>query len=195
MNFLAHLHIAHHCGSNLLGNLLGDFVKGDPNRDYEPEIAAGIRLHRFVDSYTDSATILLRAKQHFPQGHRRFAGIALDVFWDHCLATHWENYHPLPLDLFCQQSESIVKQTDVGMLPERFILVSENMWRGRWLESYQSLDNIEIALSRMSARRDSMAPLKECYPYLQRHYGDLQQLFAEFYPELLRASQDFSVER
>lgn len=28
MNFLAHLHIAKHCNSNLAGNLLGDFVKG-----------------------------------------------------------------------------------------------------------------------------------------------------------------------
>lgn len=194
MNFLAHLHIAHHCRSSLLGNLLGDFVKGDPSRDYTPEIAAGIRLHRFVDSYTDSAVIMQQAKQFFPQGPRRYSGIALDVFWDHCLATHWARYHAQPLDLFCQRSETIVKETGVTHLPERFVLVSENMWRGRWLESYRDLENIEFALKRMSERRSTMAPLTQCYPYLERHYDDLQQLFAEFYPKLLLASQDFSAE-
>lgn len=192
MNFLAHLHIAHHCHSSLLGNLLGDFVKGDPSKQYSAELVRGIRLHRFVDSYTDSAVILQQAKRLFPQGHRRFSGIALDVFWDHCLAINWPIYHPQPLELFCQQSESIVKKASVDALPERFLMVSENMWRGRWLESYQDLDNIEFALQRMSERRATMAPLKACFPYLHANYDDLQQLFAQFYPMLLRSSQDFS---
>lgn len=51
MNFLAHLHIAQHCKSNLAGNLLGDFVKGDPNKHYSTSLSDGIRLHRFVDRY------------------------------------------------------------------------------------------------------------------------------------------------
>ncbi|MFA0070425.1 ACP phosphodiesterase, partial [Vibrio breoganii] len=38
MNFLAHLHIAQHCKSNLAGNLLGDFVKGDPNKHYSTSL-------------------------------------------------------------------------------------------------------------------------------------------------------------
>ncbi|KII75952.1 ACP phosphodiesterase [Vibrio renipiscarius] len=194
MNFLAHLHIAHHCDSSLLGNLLGDFVRGDPSKVYSPELTRGIRLHRFVDSYTDSAEIITSAKQLFPQGPRRFSGIALDVFWDHCLASHWSDYHDLPLANFCLQSEMTIKQTPSGELPERFLLVSDNMWRGRWLESYQDVDNIEIALTRMSQRRATMAPIKTCFPYLERHYDELQQIFSAFYPALLRSSQDFSGE-
>ena len=192
MNFLAHLHIAQYCQSSLLGNLLGDFVKGDPAKYYSATLVNGIRLHRFVDSYTDSAQDIQSVKALFPQGHRRFAGIALDVFWDHCLATHWPQYHALSLRGFCLESETIIKHTSSEPLPERFLLVSENMWRGRWLESYQDLDNIEYALNRMSQRSSRMAPLAQCFPYLQENYGELNQIFSSFYPRLLRASQDFS---
>jgi len=65
MNFLAHLHIAQHCKSNLAGNLLGDFVKGDPNKHYSTSLANGIRLHRFVDSYTDLHDVSRSAKSLF----------------------------------------------------------------------------------------------------------------------------------
>ncbi len=62
MNYLAHLHIADHCQSSLLGNLLGDFVKGDPSAQFSPEIARGIRLHRLVDAYTDSHPVMQQAQ-------------------------------------------------------------------------------------------------------------------------------------
>ena len=65
MNFLAHLHIAQHCNSNLAGNLLGDFVKGDPNKHYSDSLSDGIRLHRFVDSYTAVMMCLVQQNLSF----------------------------------------------------------------------------------------------------------------------------------
>ena len=49
MNFLAHLHLAMLADSSLLGNLLADFVRGNPAADYQPEVVAGIMMHRRVD--------------------------------------------------------------------------------------------------------------------------------------------------
>ncbi|XHY22957.1 Acyl carrier protein phosphodiesterase [Vibrio sp. NH-UV-68] len=88
VNFLAHLHIADHCQSSLLGNLLGDFVKGNPDTQYPAMISQGVRLHRFVDSYTDSHSQVEQIRALFPNGVRRYSGIALDMFWDHCLAVN-----------------------------------------------------------------------------------------------------------
>lgn len=79
MNFLAHLHIAHHCQSSLLGNLLGDFVKGDPTEQYPQSLVQGIRLHRWVDAYTDSHPVMKAAKSLFPSQQQRFAPIASTV--------------------------------------------------------------------------------------------------------------------
>lgn len=84
MNFLAHLHIAHHCQSSLLGNLLGDFVKGDPTEQYPQSLVQGIRLHRWVDAYTDSHPVMKAAKSLFPSSSsrhsaRRFSSPELSI--------------------------------------------------------------------------------------------------------------------
>ena len=55
MNFLAHLHLAHLADSSLSGNLLADFVRGNPAEDYSPEVVDGIFMHRRIDVLTDGA--------------------------------------------------------------------------------------------------------------------------------------------
>lgn len=44
MNFLAHLHLAHLADSSLPGNLMADFVRGNPQGDYPAEIIDGIYI-------------------------------------------------------------------------------------------------------------------------------------------------------
>ncbi len=81
MNYLAHLHLADVANSDMLGNLLGDFAKGDPSKQYSSEIVQGIRLHRAVDKFVDTHGIVQACKKRFPEAQRRFALIALDMFW------------------------------------------------------------------------------------------------------------------
>ncbi|OLQ84971.1 ACP phosphodiesterase [Vibrio ponticus] len=197
MNFLAHLHIAHVSNSSLMGNLLGDFVKGDPDKQYSHIVSQGIRLHRFVDSYTDSHSVMREAKSYFSPETRRFAGIALDVMWDHYLATNWKLYHDRPLNDFCRFAEREVKleqhqSATISELPNRYLQMTTRMWQGQWLQSYQTLENIEFALQRMSLRSPRMAPLAECFAPLSAHYAELESLFVDFYPELLQVSRDFT---
>ncbi|HGV2951774.1 ACP phosphodiesterase, partial [Escherichia coli] len=49
MNFLAHLHLAHLAESSLSGNLLADFVRGNPEESFPPDVVAGIHMHRRID--------------------------------------------------------------------------------------------------------------------------------------------------
>lgn len=72
MNFLAHLHIADVSNTSLVGNLLGDFVRGDPTGKYQEDWVEGIRIHRFVDSYTDNHPDIKAILPLFGQ-QRRFA--------------------------------------------------------------------------------------------------------------------------
>ncbi len=189
MNYLAHLHIAEHSDSSLLGNLLGDFVKGDPSKQFSPQVVQGIRLHRWVDAYTDSHDLMIIAKSMFPKATRRFAPIALDMFWDHCLARHWQQFHSLPLAQFIDHAERTVKAEHSECLPERYSLVTGHMWKGRWLESYQELDNIHYALQRMSQRSDRMKPLAECFHSFEQSYEHLEELFFELYPDILEKAK------
>ncbi|BDR16363.1 ACP phosphodiesterase [Vibrio sp. STUT-A11] len=191
MNFLAHLHIADHCSSHLLGNLLGDFVKGDPSKQYQADISNGIKLHRFVDRITDHHPIVEECKPHFTGAARRFAPIALDMFWDHCLAKHWHTFHQCSLDKFVSDTHQRVDR-DVGDdLPERFLLLHSKMWSGGWLQSYQDFENIEFALHRMSKRSPRLADLTTTFAILDQEYAILEAKFPPLYSDVLQQALEY----
>nr|WP_319557183.1 ACP phosphodiesterase [uncultured Vibrio sp.] len=191
MNFLAHLHIADHCNSHLLGNLLGDFVKGDPSKQYQTDISNGIKLHRFVDRTTDHHPIVEECKPHFTGVARRFAPIALDMFWDHCLAKHWHTFHHKSLDQFVQDAHNRVDREVGDNLPQRFLLLHSRMWSGGWLQSYQDLENIEFALHRMSQRSPRMSDLTTTFAVLDEEYAILEAKFPTIYRDVLQQALEF----
>ncbi|WP_372880378.1 ACP phosphodiesterase [Psychromonas sp.] len=188
MNFLAHLHIAQHNNSSFLGNLLGDFVKGNPLGQFNADIVQGIRLHRFVDSYTDQHELVKLAKPLFSRELRRYAPIALDMFWDHCLARYWQQFHDLSLARFCRQAELQVESEsarETNTLPPRFSRVSTLIWQQKWLESYAEIENIGYGLERMALRSPRMAPLAFTGEALVAHYDRLTEIFFQLYPDIL----------
>jgi len=194
MNFLAHLHIAQHTKTSFVGNFLGDFVKGDPQGKFNDEIVQGIRLHRFVDSYTDQHQLVKSTKPFFRQELRRYSPIALDMFWDHCLAKHWLEFHKLALADFCQQAQLQIQAESAleeNALPERFQKVSGLVWQGKWLQSYAEIENIQYGLKRMSLRSARMAPLALTGETLVEHYDLLSELFFSLYPDVLQKTKDF----
>lgn len=191
MNFLAHLHIADHCNSHLLGNLLGDFVKGDPSKQYQTNISNGIKLHRFVDRITDQHPIVETCKPHFTGVARRFAPIALDMFWDHCLAKHWGDFHQQPLHRFVHCAHQEVDSQVTEDLPPRFLLLHSKMWSGGWLQSYQDLDNIEFALHRMSKRSPRMANLTTTFTVLDEEYSTFEAKFPLLYQDVLDQALEY----
>ena len=83
MNFLAHLHLAHLAESSLSGNLLADFVRGNPEESFPPDVVAGIHMHRRIDVLTDNLPEVREAREWFRSETRRVAPITLDVMWDH----------------------------------------------------------------------------------------------------------------
>lgn len=46
---------------------MADFVRGNPDGLYSPDVVAGITMHRQVDKFTDQHPIVINAKQLF--GH------------------------------------------------------------------------------------------------------------------------------
>ncbi|SUG39402.1 acyl carrier protein phosphodiesterase [Salmonella enterica subsp. arizonae] len=87
MNFLAHLHLAHLADSSLSGNLLADFVRGNPATHYPPDVVEGIYMHRRIDVMTDNLPEVREAREWFRHETRRVAPITLDVMWDHFFIT------------------------------------------------------------------------------------------------------------
>ena len=85
MNYLAHLHLSQPNGESRFGNLLGDFMHGVQPHTYSRLVQAGLANHRLVDKFTDQHAQVIQAKQLFSARRRRFAGIIVDVSFDHFL--------------------------------------------------------------------------------------------------------------
>ena len=172
--------------------MLGDFVKGNPNKHYSDSLSDGIRLHRFVDSYTDRHDVSRSAKSLFSNQTKRFAPIALDVFWDHCLANHWTHFSKQSLERFCLDSHQQIFDHQEPHWQESFVVIHQKMAEQRWLESYQDMASIEMVLQRMALRRPKLGMLKACYADLENHYDTLQCHFSELYPMVLKEASEFN---
>ncbi len=171
---------------------MGDFVKGNPAGLYSDVLVQGIRLHRFVDSFTDQHALVIALKSNFPPALRRFAPIALDMFWDHCLAKHWNEFESGTLQSFCLNAEKQISNEitqEQALLPERFLHVSGLVWKQRWLESYQSLENTQHAIKRIATRSPRLSALASTGLVLEENYQLFSEQFWQFYPQVVAASK------
>lgn len=150
MNYLAHLHLGGHRPAQLLGSLYGDFVKGPLSGRFPAELEAAIRLHRSIDAFTDSHPLIKASIARFPSQRRRYAGIMLDVFFDHCLARDWHRYADLPLDVFTGKVYGTLAAEP--QLPERLALIAPRMAAQDWLGSYRDFEVLGQVLSGISRR-------------------------------------------
>ncbi|MBL90882.1 MAG: ACP phosphodiesterase [Myxococcales bacterium] len=190
MNYLAHFHIARETQTSLVGAMLGDFVKGSRYKDYAPDLQTAIRLHRRIDAYTEDSPLIRDAKKMFDPNVRRFAGIALDVFWDHCLAKNFAAYDAVPLADFVHEIYGTL-QADTQADNPHFERVSYFMMTYDWLNSYAHVDGLTRALQGLSRRRPALAPVADCIPGLASHGPALEKMFEEFYPHLVVQSREW----
>lgn len=185
MNFLAHLHLAHLAESSLPGNLLADFVRGNPHQHWPTPVADGILMHRRLDVMTDNLPEVQEARPLFRPETRRVAPVTLDVIWDHFLARHWNTFSPdMTLADFSRFAEQQIVPHLAGT-PESFQALNAVMWRERWFEHYAEPARIARVLNGMAQRRPRLAALRDSYHDFTEHYPRLEAFFFQFYPRLM----------
>ncbi|WP_137819911.1 ACP phosphodiesterase [Pseudomonas sp. 2FG] len=182
MNYLAHLHLGGSQPAQLLGSLYGDFVKGPLVGHYPADIEAAIRLHRRIDVFTDSHPRVLQAKARFPAERRRTAGILLDLFFDHCLAQHWQDYADEPLPCFTSRVYRVLAAEPA--LPARLARIAPRMAAQDWLGSYQEFAVLEQVLQGMRRRLSRPQLLDGALDELAALYQPLSEDFRQFYPDV-----------
>jgi acyl carrier protein phosphodiesterase len=185
MNYLAHLHLGGQRPGQMLGSLYGDFVKGRLQGQFDPEIEAAIQLHRSIDVFTDRHPLVDIALSRFSITRRRYAGIVLDVFFDHCLARDWTLYADQPLEQFTAHVYRVLSAEP--QLPERLARIAPHMVANDWLGSYQEFEVLEQVLRGISRRLTRPEELAGAMQELRRLYEPLSEDFRLFYPQL----QDF----
>ena len=183
MNFLAHFFLSHQTPELVVGSFLGDFVKGKRHQQYEAAIGQGIRLHREIDRYTDMHPSFLQSKHRLSQQHGHYAGVIVDIFYDHLLAVHWTTYSPEPLPQFAQRIYAVLQQ-HVAQMPTPAQRVLHYMKAHDWLSNYTYPEGIAHTLSGLQQRTRFPNQMSEANDDLQKDLIDYTAEFQDFFPQV-----------
>jgi acyl carrier protein phosphodiesterase len=184
MNHLAHLFLAAPTADSLIGNLAGDFVKGRIGERFSPGISAGIAQHRRIDAFTDSHPRVADFRRVLVPEFSHYARVISDVFFDHFLASRFDELGGEPLEQFLARTFATI-DPHVASLPGLLRVVYPRMRDERWLESYRELDGIHLALTNIS-RRFSRAPrLEGATRHLVDSRPQLEREFDAFFPDVV----------
>jgi len=187
VNFLTHLFLSSGAPELLVGNLMGDFVKGRLDGRFPAGIEQGILLHREIDSFAGQNCHFLRSKRRLDQSFGLYRGVLVDLFYDHFLAAHWENYADVPFSVFISDAYRVLCEHK-EFLPDKLQRIMPFMFRD-WLPSYCAIGGIAAVLHRISCFRLKRANrLGDGAEALSRHYGGLYDDFRKFLPELIAFS-------
>ena len=183
MNYLAHVYLAGPEPADRLGGLMGDFVKGLLPGGLPPDLAAGVALHRRLDSFADRHAAFQQSRERVSPLRRRYAGIMVDLFYDHFLARYWREFGEGELAEFSADTYALLRQRQ-HQLPDSLAKLLPAMIRGDWLSAYRHPENVALALDRMSTRRLSRPnPLAGAGEELLADYAGFEADFRAFLPD------------
>lgn len=188
MNILFHLYLSGDDPELLVGNFMGDFVKGPLDDTYPHRIRQGLLLHRKIDTFAQGDACFQRSRLRLPQHYGLYRGVLVDLFYDHFLAKEWSSWSGVAFVDYLAWAQKIVEKHR-GILPPRLQELALPIFK-EILPSYQKVAGTELALRRMSRRVRRANPLAEGGGELTRHYQELQSDFANFTP----AAQQFAID-
>ncbi len=183
MNILAHLYLSGGINHLMLGNFMGDFVKGKQFQDYPEEIKAGIMLHREIDTFTDNHPAHKSSRDRFRKFYGLHSGIVTDILYDHFLAKEWNSFHKKPLEEYIQQVYSYIEM-NIIYVPERLKSLTPNIISNNWLIMYKSLDGIERVLTGMSKKTSLPSNYKQAMDIITLFYREFDKEFNQIIADL-----------
>lgn len=190
MNFLAHLHLSGNSDKIRIGNFIGDFVRGNPKDVFPPQICRGIYLHRMIDEFTDQHAIVKESKSKLRKKYRHYAGVIVDIFYDHFLAINWNKFSHQTLEEFTADCYRVLRDHS-NILPQKVNYMIKVMAKENWLLNYRHLEGVGRALYGMSRRTKFDSKMDQSIKELEEHYRDFQAEFIEFYPLLSQRASEF----
>jgi acyl carrier protein phosphodiesterase len=183
MNVLAHALLAGDDAGLRLGGAMGDFVHGSPDPALPQRVRDGIYLHRAIDTFTDSHPEVRAARERMPAPFRRYAGILLDVWFDHLLARDFGSWSDDPLADFSDRYRAELHAAE-AILPEGLKRFLSYMDRHELPAGYAKIDRVAGAFAGLSQRLSRTNPIADGVPVLLAQSAELEHTFAAFFPEL-----------
>ena len=192
MNYLGHAYIARNHPELIAGNFAGDSYKGKlDNFDLPKNIIDGIKLHRYIDDFTDHSDIIIEAGHIFQDnGIARISYIATDLLLDHYLAREWLDYASKD---YVEFVEAVYMHTEkhLKVLMPDFQGLYANLKEYGWFFDYPTEKGMRLILEQFSNRIRFQNELPRCMDIYKEHQGHFDHLFSTFLMDINQNSVEF----
>ncbi len=189
MNFLAHLYLSGENEKLMVGNFIGDYVKGRKYENYKNGVKQGILLHRQIDSFTDSHSKFREAKKLMVPEFGLYSGIIIDLIYDHLLAKNWNNYSTRNLREYTKWVHAVLLK-NFFYLPKRVQGFLPILIQNRRLESYATVEGIQKSLEIMSRYTSLPDKSKKAMEILEENLPFFESNFADFLNDVISFVED-----
>ena len=188
MNFLAHIYLSGDNDLIKIGNFMADGIRGKQFENYPPEIQRGIILHRFIDTYTDSHPIFRKSTKRLHERYHHYAGVIVDIVYDHFLAKNWSNYSDEKLESFISRFYNSLHD-NYDILTEKTQDLMPYMIGRNWLLSYRTVDGIHQILTQMDRRSKNISQMQYAVEELNEFYDEFEEEFTLFFEEIKKQAK------
>ncbi|MDY0985827.1 acyl carrier protein phosphodiesterase [Flavobacterium sp. CFBP9031] len=183
MNFLAHIYLSGENDLIKIGNFMADGIRGKQFEHFPEDVQKGILLHRFIDTYTDSHDIFRTSTKRLHDRYHHYAGVIVDIVYDHFLAKNWTKYSDEELELFVKRfyhslhdNYEILTEKTQGLMP---YMIERN-----WLVSYRTTEGIQHILTQMDRRSKNISQMQFAVEELIEFYDEFEEEFTLFFEEM-----------
>ena len=190
MNYLAHLFLSGDNPGLITGNFIADAIRGTQIKSFPDEIIQGIKLHRFIDSYTDTHPVVEKSKERLRPIYRKYSSVIVDIYYDHFLAANWERYSPIPLNQYVGNIYSLL-QKDYDIFPLGMKAMFLRMTEQNWLLNYKEKAGIEVAFQGLARRATFPSKMEYAGEELITHYAAFEEEFQIYFPILMEGVKKF----
>ncbi|WP_154855633.1 acyl carrier protein phosphodiesterase [Cyclobacterium xiamenense] len=189
MNFLAHAYLSFNDPKVLVGNFIGDFVRGNLEEQFAAEIVTGILLHREIDAFTDSHPLVKKTQELLKPNFGRYSLVITDMFFDHFLSRNWNDYDERSIQVFTSWVYEVIEANE-AILPQKFLAPFTYMKRENWLAAYGTMEGIQRSFTGLSYRTTFPSNMERAPAFLRAHYAFFEGSFKQFFEELIVFSKD-----
>lgn len=185
MNYLAHLFLSGDSEELMVGNFIADSVKGGDLSRYSKGVQEGIIMHRRIDSYTDRHPVTAKSKLRLRPVYHKYAGVIVDIYYDHFLAANWDDYAAIPLEKYARSTYRILLK-HIRIFPKRSVRFYGYMTAYNVLVNYGKTEGIKKVMQGMARRARFDSGMEHATNELLKDYALYGQEFKEFFPELVK---------
>lgn len=151
MNYLAHLFLSPNQPHIITGNFLADRIQAKRVKELDFRIQKGIQLHRWIDNTTDHHPIFMKHRKSLYPLFSKYAGVVLDVMYDHLLMLNWDI---LSQEKYSDFEDRVVTQLQktTELLNERESAIINGLVEKRWIRLYADKPGMDRIFARLNGQ-------------------------------------------